>query len=76
MEKKKKLKLCDYNDVVEDWSIYEPLTFKEAILFKCHECCCYQPKEVKLSPCKSCPLFLFKEKYYKAPRKRLKSESQ
>ena len=72
----KKLELIDYNDQIEDWSIYEPLTLKEAIIYKCHECCCYQPEEVKLSPCKSCPLFLFKEKYYRAPQKKKRSKRQ
>ena len=42
-------------------------TPKERILAYCHQCCCYQAKEVKLCPAKSCPLWDFKEKYYKTP---------
>ena len=61
---KKKFKIGDYNDQIKDWSLYEELTKKEAIIAKCCECVGYDRKEVKLSPCKSCPLYVFKEMYY------------
>lgn len=64
----KKFRLADYNDVIEDWSVYENLTPRERILAYCHQCCCYQSTEVKLCPAKSCPLWDFKEKYYRSPR--------
>lgn len=31
-----------------------------AIRAKCLDCCCYQPNEVKLCPCKDCSLYPFR----------------
>lgn len=45
------------------------LTPKEAILAKCYDCCVYQGAEVKKCTSKTCPLFSFKEKWFKIPRK-------
>ena len=73
---KKKFRLVDYNDIINDWSEYEELTAKEAIVAYCHQCCCYQSTEVKLCPAKSCPLYLFKEKWYKTPKKMSFTEEQ
>lgn len=73
---KKQFKLVDYNDIVNDWSEYEELTPKEAILAYCHQCCCYQPKEVKLCPAKCCPLWTFKEKWYRTPHKMSLTDEQ
>lgn len=39
------------------------LSFKEAILAKCWDCCCYDRKEVKLCNIKHCPLYKFKQKW-------------
>lgn len=60
----KKFKLSEYNDQIKDWSVYEKLGLPMAVKAKCMDCCCYDRKEVKLSPCKSCPLYIFKEIYF------------
>lgn len=59
-----KFKLKNYQDQVNDWTDYEPLTLKEGVLAFCYQCCGYDRKEVKISNCTSCPLYQFKEKYY------------
>jgi len=58
---KKKFKLNDYKEQINDWTQFKDLSLKEAIMAKCMDCCCYQKEEVKLSPCNSCPLYMFKE---------------
>lgn len=58
---KRKIKLSEYKDQINDWTQFKDLTLKEAIMFKCMDCCCYQKEEVKLSSCNSCPLYMFKE---------------
>ena len=68
MEGTKKFKLYNYNDVIIDFSEFK-MTQRDIILAKCHECCCYDSREVKLCPSKSCPLWLYKEKHYKTPRR-------
>ena len=61
------MKLCDYNELVDMTDI--ELTPKEAILFKCHECCAFDSVEVKACESKTCPLYKFKQRWYKTPRK-------
>lgn len=65
---KKKFVLADYTSVIKDWSEYEELTPKQAILANCYDCCAYQSTEVKLCQSKECPLWLFKEKWWRTPR--------
>ena len=36
------------------------MTPLKAIRLKCLDCCCGQAKEVKLCPCESCSLYLFR----------------
>lgn len=67
-------KLYNYTDTI-DFSDYE-LTPKEAILAKCYDCCCYQGVEVKACTSKNCPLFKFKEKWFKLPRKRNENDKR
>ena len=74
MNEKKHFKLVDYNDYVEDWSEYEELTPKQAIVAYCHQCCCYQPSEVKQCVSKSCLLWLFRQKWYRTPKRSGMSE--
>lgn len=61
---KEKFHLREYKNVIKDWSRYETLNKKQAIIAKCLDCCCYDRNEVKLSPCKSCPLYIWKEIYF------------
>ena len=72
----KKFKLVDYNKPIKDWTEYEPLTAKQAILATCYDCCAYQSTEVKLCPSKECPLWLFKEKWWRTPIKMNLSDEQ
>ena len=72
----KKFKLVDYNKPIKDWTEYEPLTAKQAILATCYDCCAYQSTEVKLCPSKECQLWLFKEKWWKTPRQINLTEEQ
>lgn len=60
------MRLYDYNKLTDFTDIN--LTPKAAILFKCHECCCFDGKEVKACKSKDCPLYKLKEKWYKIPR--------
>ena len=41
----------------------ERLNKTKAIRAKCLDCCCYQPNEVKLCPCKDCPLWSYRLGY-------------
>ncbi len=36
------------------------MTPLKAIRAKCLDCCCEQPSEVRLCPCKDCPLYPFR----------------
>ena len=36
------------------------LTRKKAIRAKCLDCCCGSAKEVRLCPCRDCPLFPYR----------------
>ena len=54
-------KLKEYNNRIDFTDI--DLTFKEAILAKCWDCCCYERKEVKACTIKECPLMKFKNKW-------------
>lgn len=38
----------------------ERLSRAKAIRAKCLDCCCYQANEVKLCPCKDCPLWCYR----------------
>ncbi|MCL2305326.1 MAG: hypothetical protein FWC43_08290 [Planctomycetaceae bacterium] len=38
----------------------KPLTPLKAIRAKCLDCCCNQAKEVRLCPCKNCPLYPYR----------------
>ncbi len=38
----------------------EKPTRKQAIRYKCLECCCDSMKEVRLCPCKDCPLWIYR----------------
>ena len=38
----------------------KPLTPLKAIRAKCLDCCCDQPKEVRLCPCEDCPLYPYR----------------
>ena len=66
-KQKEKFKLVDYNNKTDFTNI--ELTFKQAILAKCWDCCCYDGKEVKKCDIKHCPLNKFKNKWFKIPRK-------
>lgn len=66
----KKFILADYKDIVEDWSEYEELTPKQAILANCYQCCVYQSTEVSKCVSKSCPLWLLRKKWWKKPTKK------
>lgn len=41
----------------------ERLNKTKAIRAKCLDCCCYQANEVKLCPCKDCPLWCYRLGY-------------
>lgn len=41
----------------------ERLSRAKAIRAKCLDCCCYQVNEVKLCPCKDCPLWCYRLGY-------------
>lgn len=60
-------KLSEYNDR-QDFSQVE-ITPKEAILAKCYECCCWDGSEVLACNIKHCPLWLFRKKWFKIPRR-------
>ena len=55
-------KLKDYKERI-DFSLIEKLGYKETILAKCYDCCCYDRKEVKACTIKHCPLYPYKEKW-------------
>lgn len=61
---KKKFSIKDFNGMVEDYSEFENYTLKKAIMAKCLDCCVYSRNEVKLCPSKSCPLYIFKERFF------------
>lgn len=61
------MKLIDYNKLIDFTDI--DLTPKEAIKFKCHECRCFNSKEVLLCDNTDCALYKYKVKWYKAPRR-------
>ena len=61
------MKLYDYNKLIDFTNV--ELTPKEAIIFKCHECCAFDSTEVKGCNNKMCALFKYKQKWYKTPRK-------
>ena len=63
----KRMKLYDYDHLIDFTDV--ELTPKEAILFKCHECCCFQGTEVKACDSRDCALWKFKEKWYRNPHK-------
>lgn len=54
-------RIKDYKDRVDFSNI--KLSFKEAILAKCYDCCCYDRKEVKACNIKHCSLYNFKQKW-------------
>lgn len=64
-----KFDLGKYNNYVEDFTKYDKLTPKKAIMAKCKECCGYSVKEAKLCESKSCPLFMFNVRFYKKTKK-------
>lgn len=65
MEKKPKLKISEYNRLV-DFNDYEPLTPLQAIKLKCKECCAFQSSEVLKCEIKDCALnqFINKKRNY------------
>lgn len=65
---KKKFKFRDYKEQIDDWTVYQDLTPRQAIKAYCKQCCCYNTLEVILCPAKSCPLYLIKQKIFKNSR--------
>ena len=63
MIKKHTFKLRNYTERT-DFSEIE-LTPKEAILAKCYDCCCYDRKEVKACNIVHCPLYKYKNKWFR-----------
>lgn len=62
------MELRDYNKLIDLTDV--ELTPKQAILFKCYECCCFQAKEVKKCEAKDCALYKFKNKWFRTPSKK------
>ena len=60
-------RLANYNNPVDFTDV--ELTPREAILAKCHDCCCYDANEVLACDIKICPLKKFKDMWYRKPRK-------
>jgi len=56
-------KLKEYNDRT-DFTQFDDLTPKQAIMAKCYDCCCYDRKEVKYCDVKDCPLYPFKKRWF------------
>ena len=63
MSKNKNFTLRDYTNRTDFTEI--ELTPKKAMMAKCYDCCCYDRKEVKLCNIKHCPLYKYKNRYFK-----------